>query len=85
MVESETRATIEKVIRSVLRDTGREAPPLFDDALLLDQLQLDSLDFAVVVVGLERELGIDPFRTAAPRIRTLGELVELYQKASSSS
>lgn len=85
MAESNTRITIEKVISGVLHDAGREVPRLTDDVLLSDQLKLDSLDFAVVVVGLERELGVDPFRTAAPRILTLGELVQLYEKATSSS
>lgn len=81
---NKTRLVVENVIRNVLRDAGREVPPLTDDALLSDQLRLDSLDFAVVVVGLEREIGVDPFRTASPRIRTFGELVRLYEEASSS-
>jgi len=84
MVDSIARVAVEKVIRTVLRDAGRDVPDLADDALLSDQLRLDSLDFAVVVVALERELGVDPFRAAAPQIRTFGQLVQLYEEASPS-
>ena len=81
---NKTRAAVEKVVSAVLRDAGRDVPQFTEGALLSNQLKLDSLDFALVVVNLERELGVDPFRTSAPRVRTFGELVELYEKASSS-
>ena len=83
MSESNVRTAVETILSNVLRDAGREVPTLSDDVLLADQLRLDSLDFAVVVVGLERELGVDPFRTASPRISSFGELVQLYEQACS--
>ena len=75
------RDAVEKVVGNVLRDAGRDVPEFKDESHLADHLKLDSLDFAVVVVGLERELGVDPFRSTAPRVRTFGELVQLYQNS----
>ena len=80
MPESAARVAIERVLGNVLRDAGRDVPTLTDELLLADQLRLDSLDFAVVVVALEKELGVDPFRTQSPRIRSFGELVQLYEQ-----
>lgn len=82
MSDTPVRSAVEKILGNVLRDAGREVPALTDEVLLSDQLRLDSLDFAVVVVGLEKELGVDPFRTESPRITSFGELVQLYEQAS---
>ena len=78
------RSTIQRVLSNVLQDAGREVPEFSDDALLADTIHLDSLDFAVVIVNLERELGVDPFRKSRQRIRTLGELVDLYEESVAS-
>lgn len=78
------RSTIQRVLSSVLRDAGREILEFSDDASLADTIQLDSLDFAVVIVSLERELGVDPFRKSTQRIRTFGELVDLYEDSVAS-
>jgi len=79
-------AAVRSAILAVYRDTGRpprDAPP---DALLGADLGLDSLDLAQIVVLLERDLGIDPFRdpdASAPRppLRTVDHLVSLYRAA----
>jgi acyl carrier protein len=81
MIDKRTvRSTIQSVLSNVLRDAGREVPEFSDEALLAGTIQLDSLDFAVVIVNLEREFGVDPFRKSTQRIRTFGELVNLYEE-----
>lgn len=81
---SEVRETVVSVIQRVLREAGRDFSECTDDALLADTLRLSSLDLAVTVVSLEQELGVDPFRDGAPRLRTLGDFVLLYEKAMES-
>ncbi len=74
-------------IRTVLRDTGREAKEIAPGMLLATDLGLDSLDLAQTIVLLERSLGVDPFRAAAPAtaprppIRTVSDLVAIYTTA----
>ena len=58
--------------------------------LLAKDVGLDSLDLAQTVVILERTLSVDPFRTAPaeggrPAIRTVGDLVSLYERAIAES
>jgi acyl carrier protein len=73
------------VINRVLTDSGRPARQPGSDDTLTGTLGLDSLDLAVLVVGLEQALGVDPFRQGARAVRTYGELVELYTTASNAS
>ena len=86
MKPSVTTAVAE-AISSVLRDTGRPVGPLGPDMRLAGDVGLDSLDLAQTIVLLERSLGVDPFRaaapTAAPRpaIRTVSDLVAIYTAA----
>ncbi len=68
-------------IESVFRDSARPIPPVDDGAIFGEQIKLDSLDFAVIVVQLEQQLGLDPFRQGARPVRTLGELVQLYAQS----
>jgi len=76
------RDLVLKIVTGTLRNTGREVHQIHDDDHLGDKLGLSSLDFAVIVVDLEAELGNDPFRTAAPRVQTFGQLVQLYEQAN---
>lgn len=78
---STVRSTAALVIHRVLTESGRDVRPISDDDALTGGLELDSLDLAVTVVGLEQELGVDPFRDGATPVRTFGELVLLYQEA----
>lgn len=76
------RATVLEALASALRNTGRSLPEgLVDADRLAERLGLDSLDFALAVVELERVLGVDPFRKGGHAVRTLGDLVELYARA----
>ncbi|MEI6239017.1 MAG: phosphopantetheine-binding protein [Planctomycetia bacterium] len=76
-------------IRTVLRDTGRDAREISPGMLLAADLGLDSLDLAQTIVLLERSLGVDPFRAPAataprPTIRTVSDLVAIYTTALAS-
>ena len=78
---ADCRKSVCSAIERVLRESGRPVPdPMTDDATLQETLKLDSLDLAVVVVALETDLGVDPFRSGAAPVQTIGELVEIYQK-----
>lgn len=76
-------AEIDTAIRTVLRDTGREADAVGPESRLHADLGFDSLDLAQTVVLLERSLGVDPFREAAavPAVRTVADLRSLYLHA----
>ena len=80
---------ITAAIRTVLRDTGRDARQIAPEMLLAADLGLDSLDLAQTIVLLERSLGVDPFRAASatttrPTIRTVSDLVAIYSAALNS-
>jgi acyl carrier protein len=47
--------------------------------LLAVEVGLDSLDLAQVVVLLEQQLGVDPFRKRGAAIRTFADLVRAYR------
>ena len=77
---------VAEAIASVLRDTGRATRPLEPQMLLAGDVGLDSLDLAQTIVLLERSLGVDPFRSAAPGasispLRTVADLVAVYEAA----
>ena len=80
---SNCRETICNVIERVLRESGLKMPESpTDDATLQETFKLDSLDLAVMVVALESELGVDPFRDGVQPVQTLGALVEVYENAA---
>ena len=81
MADTSIQQTVHEVLAQVLRDAGREVPPIDGDATLGETLKLDSLDLAVVVVQLESRLGVDPFRQQAQPVRTVGDLVTVYESA----
>jgi len=75
------RATIVQTINQIRVDSGRESIMPDNEHTLTGELGLDSLDLAVLVVSLEKGLGIDPFRDGQASARTLGELVRVYEQA----
>lgn len=77
---SDPRAVIETAIQNVLSGSGRATQPLTDQDSLFEKVGLDSLDLAQVVVALEQQLKVDPFRKSGSPIRTFGDLVRAYQK-----
>lgn len=74
------QAAVTAVVHRILRDTGRPTRPLDPADTFTGTLGLDSLDLAVLVVGLEQELQVDPFRAGAAPVQTVGELVSLYRQ-----
>lgn len=77
------RDTICTIINRVRTDSGREAMEIRDDHQLTAEIGLDSLDLAQLVVAIEKELGVDPFRDGSASARTVGELVAVYEQATS--
>lgn len=78
----EIRKIIESAVKSIAAEQQRRFPPLTDDLLLLNS-GLDSLAFALLVVKLEDELGVDPF-TESENIQapvTFRDFAELYERA----
>lgn len=75
------RETLCSIINKVRTDSGREQMELLDEHQLTGEIELDSLDLAQLVVAIEKELGVDPFRDGSATARTLGELVAVYRQA----
>ncbi len=72
-------------IEKVAKEYSQTLAPLVDDLVLVDS-GLDSLAFAVLVVRLEGELGVDPF-TASQDVEfpvTLRDFVVAYENAAKS-
>jgi acyl carrier protein len=79
------REAVVRAVQLVLSNSGRGGNPLNDEDGLFDKIGLDSLDLAQVVVGLEQELKVDPFRKSGTPIRTFGDLVRAYEKEMETS
>lgn len=76
-----TRKLVLQALDASLRNSGRSLPPNpQEDDRLAETFGLDSLDFALAVVELERLTGHDPFRKGGRSVRTLGDLVQLYRQ-----
>ena len=72
-------------IHEVIRNKGLE-PRRIDAATKLDSaLDLDSLDYAELVVRLHGALRVDPFVSGdAFDVTTVGELAAVYEKATAA-
>ena len=81
MTHEQVRDTMAAMVKRVLADSGRPAQEPTDDDTLTGTLGFDSLDLAVLVVGLEQSLGVDPFRAGAQPVQTFGQLVTLYESS----
>jgi acyl carrier protein len=66
------------ILLEIFKAKGLSAPPL-ESNTVLDQIGLESLDFAQAVIRLEELTGKDPFATGADfQIRTLSDFAILY-------
>jgi acyl carrier protein len=76
------RKTICDQINLVAQQQNKTVPPLSDELVLLES-GLDSLCFAILVVRLEDELGVDPFSQSEELVYpvTLADFVNLYERA----
>jgi hypothetical protein len=78
------RSVIESQLLRTAQEHGRLLQPLTDELKLLES-GLDSLSFAIVVMGLADSLGVDPFNsgTAIEFPVTLGDFVRMYESSLS--
>ena len=75
----ELQTTIIRIIEEILDSRAVKRPPLAADTSIDRELGLDSLDWATVVVRLDEETGMDPFRQGVDReLQTIADLVDLY-------
>ena len=78
MTLTENQNRIIEVLLDVFKTKGLTAPPLSPETVL-EQIGLESLDFAQAVIRMEEITGKDPFATGAEfQIRTLSDLAVLY-------
>ena len=69
---------IAEVLLEIIKGKGLATRDLQENTVL-DQLGLESLDFAQAVIRMEELTGKDPFATGADyQIRTLADLAVLY-------
>lgn len=80
MTADTVHRAVVSVIQRILRDSGRPVREIASSDTFTGTLALDSLDLAVMVVGLEQELNVDPFRLGASPVQTVGELESLYRE-----
>jgi acyl carrier protein len=73
---------IAETIARILQERGDEVPKLAP-TVAITELPLDSLDIATLVVRLEMQLHVDPFKewTLETYPQTLDELAEVYRGA----
>lgn len=71
--------------RDVIEGKGIVCPELSPELRFLEDLPMDSLDLATLIVGLESKLKLDPFREGFKAFNTLDELIALYQSAYDNS
>ena len=75
---TENQGRIIQVITEIFNMKGLTVPTLGPDTIL-DQIGLESLDFAQAVIRMEELTGRDPFATEAEfQIKTLSDLAEMY-------
>jgi acyl carrier protein len=77
------RLQIVSAIQQIAVEQKVVLPPL-DDNLSLRETGFDSLAFAILVVRLEDELGIDPFSMSADASfpLTIGDFIKAYEDAA---
>jgi acyl carrier protein len=78
IVSGENQNRIIDVLSEIFKEKGLTAPPLGPETVL-DQLGLESLEFAQAVIRMEELTGKDPFATGAEfQIRTVADFSAVY-------
>lgn len=78
MIATDSQKQIVEVLTEVFQNKSLAVPAL-QASTVLDQLGLESLDFAQAVIRMEEITGKDPFATGAEyQIVTLSDLAALY-------
>lgn len=71
------------VLRCIRRVAPEAAPDEIDEsASLRDQLDIDSMDFLNIVIGIDKELGIEIPEEDYAKVTTLEDLVTYLHKAT---
>jgi acyl carrier protein len=86
LTQQDVRTTVENEILALLMDRDPDTEPLsVDDALF--EIGLNSLTLAQLLIQLEAEFGVDPFdgESSITDMRTVGDLVEAYERALASA
>jgi acyl carrier protein len=78
MITTDNQNRIIEVLLEIFNEKGLGAPALSAETVL-DQLGLESLDFAQAVIRMEEITGKDPFATGEEyQIKTLSDFAVLY-------
>ena len=79
MMLTDNQRRVVEALTEVFQEKGLQVPSVQADTVL-EQLGLESLDFAQVVIRMEEVTGTDPFATGADyQIRTLADFAALYE------
>jgi acyl carrier protein len=80
MIATENQSRIAEILAEIIQTKG--LPPIAMDAdTVLEQIGLESLDFAQVVIRMEELTGKDPFASATEyQIKTLSDLAAVYDQ-----
>lgn len=71
------KSDIEERVKKVIRElTGDKAMVIESDSALVDDLELDSVDFACLVMDLEDEFGGEVDDEEAMKLTTVREIVD---------
>jgi acyl carrier protein len=75
---TENQGRVAEVLLEIINLKGLATPTMSSETVL-EQLGLESLDFAQMVIRMEEITGKDPFATGAEfQIRTLADLAACY-------
>lgn len=66
--------------QALIAAKGLICPAISAESEFFRDLPLDSLDLATLIVNLELQTGLDPFRLGFKTFHRVGELAELYQE-----
>lgn len=71
---------VSEIIAETIRDKGLETPTLTEDTQL-NELGLDSLDWALIIAKLEAKFSYDPFLEGKVEVfpQTLRDLAQYYE------
>ncbi|QYJ74129.1 phosphopantetheine-binding protein [Shewanella sp. FJAT-52076] len=80
---TDVTALIIQETQSLINAKGVDCPEITTDSRFLQDLPMDSLDLATLLVSLELTLGKDPFRDGFKTFHSVAELSALYQAMDS--
>ncbi|HME49004.1 acyl carrier protein [Mycobacterium sp.] len=78
MTENNVRGAVLSVLTTIAPEV--EPDDIRDDALLRDQVDLDSMDWLNFLLGIHKRLGVDIPETDYASLRTLADVVRYVQE-----